>query len=574
MLPVERSSSIQSVTQNLLKEIFPEEKYKTAGEKMTLHFLIALGQPNSGIIQWIKKKPTYLNHKDKAYLQLTPLAVCVLKGNKEIAKILIEDGADPTIGDHKAWTPFHHAAITDTSMLDLLLIRKFSPIAHTLLNSENGSYRHLIILTSTQFAPIDSQVFYLREGVTVSKQTAKKFRELTNAIYCHSVYISSEELIRKWKTKKIEVIQSLLPPQCLKTEYERCRHNPYKISIGKIDNASQGYDVFAEETISPFHGIALYGGNFKNQSTNVDYYLEDIDGENVRNIGPMINDGFPNCTCEPIIVGGFRYFLFLSIQEIKPGEKLYWNYGATHRVKLDIPHLELNKEKLLNYVDCLPEKLQFLLKTDPRKISNLALLNYLADKERISYLLQTPSSLFYLLSQNRFPIEAMVVLFDNKFQSLPLKLGLNQDKFDTWSLIAKMCSSIHFVLQQEPFRDIHSEVRAILLQWSSTLPMSLIMNCTAFFANSILRVKSEENWNIFKQDLGSYILFMEAIHYYCSEDKTIKHFEFLPKLKDHFLLLGNEKRKEVLGFSKECLSRLDEERQKNLANCLNELQNL
>jgi hypothetical protein len=123
-------------------KIFPRADYAKSGTNMALHYLIALDQPEENIGKWLEKNPQCLNHSDENHLELTPLAVCVLKQNKSLTEFFLGKGANPTIGDHKGWTPLHHAAVFENKEILQLLIEKVSEAtAKKLRNSENGNYQ-------------------------------------------------------------------------------------------------------------------------------------------------------------------------------------------------------------------------------------------------------------------------------------------------------------------------------------------------------------------------------------------------------------------------------------------------
>jgi ankyrin repeat protein len=147
------TSSLASVNVYPIAQIFPKAEYGSV-KPMVLHYLIALDQPEKNIRGWLEKNQQFLNHSDENYLKLTPLAVCVLKQNKNMTEFLLSKGADPTIGDYKGWTPLHHAAVFGNNEILQLLIQKISEaVAKKLLNLEKGNYQDIIGLLNAQNTP-------------------------------------------------------------------------------------------------------------------------------------------------------------------------------------------------------------------------------------------------------------------------------------------------------------------------------------------------------------------------------------------------------------------------------------
>ena len=72
-----------------------------------------------------------------------------------------------------------------------------------------------------------------------------------------------------------------------------------------------------------------------------------------------------------VVIKGFVYSIILSTREISSGEKLYWNYGITHTIKLGIPHLELNTNDLINYAIWLNKNWKELKGIPNRKLDSV-----------------------------------------------------------------------------------------------------------------------------------------------------------------------------------------------------------
>ena len=149
-----------------ITEIFPKAKYINAGHAMALHYLVAFNQPEKNIQGWLEKHPEseYLNFSNQEHFGLTPLSVCVIVNNKSLARLFLNLGADPKIGDHQGWSAFHHAAIIgDQEMLILLIQEVGKSVAETLFNFAGGTYKDLLELITPPTISLPERVCYYRE---------------------------------------------------------------------------------------------------------------------------------------------------------------------------------------------------------------------------------------------------------------------------------------------------------------------------------------------------------------------------------------------------------------------------
>ncbi len=332
-----------------LGTIFPEKDYKRAGSEMVMHYWVVLDQPIEKIKEWVKKYPEWVNHRDPKFFNLTPLAVCARKGNHAAARVFLDNGGDPTLGDHKEWTPFHHAAvIEDKDMLKLLKEKVEDHAAKRLLTHHQGTYEDFQNLFSRRLPLPKEIVCDYREDGVVKPCTAKEFRERTGAIFCNHPFITPQEFIKLWMNREdseeIDPRSTLLQTD----EYERYLSHPPRLSFGKESPSSpQGYDVYVEQPVKAFEVVTTYEGALESEPSQIEYFMEGINGKKIRNLGPMVNDGFPNCFCRKVVYKGILHLMLVAMKDLKSGEKLCWNYGINHGVKLDIPHIELNSEARL-----------------------------------------------------------------------------------------------------------------------------------------------------------------------------------------------------------------------------------
>lgn len=568
------TNSVAPVSCYPINQIFPKENYgKKEFKPMTLHYLIALGQPENTIVKWFEKNPTLLNLSDENHRRLTPLAVCVLMQNKNMTTFFLSQGADPTIQDYKGWTPLHHAVVLGNNDILQSLIQKISEtVAKQLFNFEKGSYQDLTTLLKVQNVSPKEIVCYCHEEKGVTECSAERFQELTSATYCRSTIVAPVELATRWANKMLKN----QPPdyaEFLEGTLQNCLSNPPKLSIGKDTSFPpiHGFDVFVEEDIKAFQGITFYTGRLESNPSNTEYLLDDINGEKFRNLAPMINDGFPNCMGVEVYNHGFCYHVFLAIRNLKKGEKLLWNYGIDHRTKLVSPHFELNPIELEQYVKqgSIAKNFKNLTSffSNPIKKNYNVIFNKLAEIEKLNYLLETPSSMLYLLSKNLFPIKDMSEVFSQEILSFQLA-QLSVKQFEMRKAFVINCCGIGLFLEErEKSGDIKfvQEVRNVLLHWSTSFSMNIITAVSAYFAKSLLTdITSINSWHAFKHDIEFYVKFIEALYNYCFNVNEIKQDDYIPLIKENFSKLSKKKKIQALQNIEDRIHNFDASKRANL----------
>jgi len=555
-----------------IHQLFPKELYNS-NKKLVLHFLIAHRNSFKKIQDWIQKIEEKGNQQFKEYLdysgedrcyKLSPLAVCVLVKDQQTAAFLIQKGASPMIPDIKGWTSFHHAAVQkDQQMLQLLETAQGVDLTvlGNLRSQEGGTYRDLQNLLNTPLPkPQDSVFYYRQENGAIISGTANQFRELTGALYTSSVVVTSSDLITLWANPRLrnELYNHL--HDFWQKICESYFLNPPKIYLGKeSSNTPWGFDVYVDQDISAFQGITVYGGRVNPHPADADYLLIDVDGKEIRNLGPMINDGFPNCMYLPVAYRGFSYDLFIAIREIKKGERLVWNYGISHSVKLNTPHFELNPKELEDYVrNAIFEKFTDLLlffKSAYRLAAPSTLLTKLAEREKLSYLLETPSSQLYLLSKGLLPSEDICEILFQDQESLK-KVRLNVERLDVLQNFAIKCDFVKKRLEaftEEKQGQMVGEIQELLRYWSCNLSGQVLIDLIYLFAESLKEdIHSLEDWNRYKKDIKEYADFINYLLAFISAGADRE--EFKVKIKEAFKGLSAKKEqalKDVLFYAKE-----------------------
>lgn len=385
----------------LKSEMFPRSSFSKNHRETALHFYLA-HQNRGSIDTWLgvvkAKHRTFVNEAEPRY-KLTPLAVAAMARDSHSAKKLLEMGADPKLGASHGWTPLHIAELQGDQ--EMITVLKAHDTALATIQDEQGlTPSELRARTEVQPAADDDQVFFYRnEAGEVVAGSAAKFRELTGAQFTSRVLVSPNALVGEWldqATRSESVEQDLLGelddalrPNILKGFEEA------PLYLQKND---LGYGVFAREAIAAGTPLMLYGGKIREARGGVGvaenaYTHGEINGTDVRNLGPLVNDSFPNALFVRIShYDGLKDSTFLiATRDIEPDEEITVDYGGGHEVKRN--HTELNPERLEAYFKT--HSLQNVLTGAGNSVKDP--LRYLDEGALFSYLAGTPSSMLHLL---------------------------------------------------------------------------------------------------------------------------------------------------------------------------------
>lgn len=389
-----------------LKRFFSlnESEIGRASPELRLHYLI-LYQKVQAEAGWIEKYSAYVDAKEPESL-LTPLHLCAILGDEETAQALLRH---PRVSiaeqDMRKWTPLHHAALReDPKMLELLqeVDKVKNSSAAVLRNQNNGTYQDLRRMAFPQEIHPNLEVFKYKNstGAIVGGKPAN-FQEMTGARFARQMCASPAFFISEWKDPSKIATAEIENAELLKDDYQRYQQEGSLLYLGK---SRVGNGVFAMSTIPVDTIVVDYLGESTPDRSNTLYRVHLCDGAKRRNLGPMINDGFPNCVDVPL-ANLFGYPLIRVLRttcQVEQGEELLWNYGIDHPVKIDV-YLSLARlqteqwfidRSLFNrYVDLLE-----ILRNQEKKDMDLAyrkLMTYL------NYLFTTPSYQILMLLKRK-----------------------------------------------------------------------------------------------------------------------------------------------------------------------------
>lgn len=347
--------SLSILKQSEWEALFPKEEYGK-NKQVVLLFLIALGQPNEKIKNYIKGNPKKINFLSEEY-PLTSLHVATMKNNPEIVQSLLDAQANPNIQDEFGWSPLHHAALVSNEIFNLLIQQKADPSLTTQLNC---TYKDL--QTFAQLTPpiVDKRVIYLQKAVEgnennevmeeVSPEEIMKLAHLTQ--YTDVCVYAKSQLELLWRSYEQEYDNDLMDrsepwQRFLKIQYDQMKQRPPSLIIR--ENGQMGLGLLAGEVIKTGQAIIEYTGEIiaispellgshKNiqdvlrlQREN-EYSVREIDAKNKGNVSRFINDGFPNVDLRDLFnEKGFETRpIFIAVDEIGIKDPIFWDYGNNY----------------------------------------------------------------------------------------------------------------------------------------------------------------------------------------------------------------------------------------------------
>jgi hypothetical protein len=237
-----------------------------------------------------------------------------------------------------------------------------------------------------------------------------------------------------------------------------------------------GYGVVATKPLEPFKPVVIYAGEGVSENDHDEnalscaYYFPPFEAHKKRNLGAMVNDGFPNCTLTSIHhPSGISYPVILPIREIKAGEELFIHYGDNHDVKV-IQRREFNggearaflKEK--SFAAWAGELLPLIQRRRGRGgLTQPEAQKLVTIQAKLSYLLQTSSLLFPLIFENKITQEDLKAVASN-----PYFAGVICTKSQQEEMLRKLINAIGTIdAAQRKFQgNVKKELLAIFIQLS------------------------------------------------------------------------------------------------------------
>jgi len=452
-----------------LKEVFPFSKFtdlpRSEKKRYCLHFYITHGGSNRNhAFSMLEKDVSLLSQEDPQY-RLTPFAVAVIQNDEEIAEALKNKGAEIECRDHQGWAPLHYAVLEGNVRMQQLL-REWGHSDEVFTNSQATPQQCADRLCSQDIED-DAKVFAYRDPDTqeILEGTAAKFQELTGARFTAEMITTPKGLFKEWccSQRGNEVSPFWLKfLELAVSKYELFRQNPPRLYLDL--SCTVGYGVFAREVIPKGSFVELYLGMKKGgEPEDVSYYIPDadIDGKECRNLGPMMNDGFPNVI--PINIQNIDGFTelqgFIAIEDISENEEIFWDYGESHTL-VKQHHSEARTDQIVQWIQSLYEGESLLIPGEPQGNNLEEYLKHFSFIRKVHYLYNTPKTTIRLLLNSQldpdllFTLSEVVPLPDDSDFARVLQQTVGFIKFlklDSEQVRTQICEFLLDCLDQRPF---------------------------------------------------------------------------------------------------------------------------
>ncbi len=501
------SGFVNVVANDFRKAYFSETTYKAGRvpKGLALHYLIALGQPQVIIEKWIEgrrqKKPEHLNAQEQRY-NLTPLAVCVLAKNVGIARALLNAGVDPHIPDFMGWTPLHHAAVLGYHELTGIFVAALGgeEAALKLKSLQGSTYQDLQSFVSTANAAGPIKGCFIKEAGTVVQCTAEKFYAIAKARFCNGVLMTSDHLLSWWQAQTPQSLASYHDKQfttALLKSYAKMQANPPKLVL-RHDEGAVGWGVAAGELIKKFQALCIYGGKLivtQEESDAIDrgdfhrrdYVFDQVDGQKYRNYGGMFNDSYPNVVLHVLDQEGYKRDMMVSSEDIPAGQQLFLDYGFAHGVKKNYVHKELNLDGLHKFALSKHSRLlDFLSQKTLNLLEVMSDIDFFAEYVGLQYILNTPSSMIYLVGIGQLPIELLNAFCKRE------DLQLNKTSVQIASYAISIANNLSE--HEKQLGSAAEDIQVTLKRWADTLPLIKFM----FFLSDLAKITTISEWDALK----------------------------------------------------------------------------
>ncbi|WP_068471216.1 ankyrin repeat domain-containing protein [Candidatus Protochlamydia phocaeensis] len=430
-----------------LKELYPSSQFDDNKSIATQFYLVH---------NQFEKNQTFITTKlnkkaleRKGPYDLTALHVAAIKGNENAVKILVEKEVEAT-QDRHGWTALHHAVVGGHKKIKNLLLKAYPELAD--VKDSNGLTAQDLEKRLTLPSPSSLSFKYKKSKESpVTVKSGEFFQQQTGAALTDRLVSSPDVLVKKWRpvsspptdSSFIDLLQKALsfsspsslplpssqtstaPLDPIHQYFSECyplfKQMPPPVYMSPISKGEHG--LFAEEDIPPYVIIADYLGQEIIPSIHEDdsYVLKSINAKTIRNLGPLINDGFPNVETCSIIDPNTRekVTIIYTTRQIAAGEQFLMHYGPQHSIKLKA-HQEFALDELRQAFreTSLTERYQQLVKLITEMDKNHLQDNLELETARLklSYLFHTPSAFLTLIYEGIISIDKVDQLLLGGFE--------------------------------------------------------------------------------------------------------------------------------------------------------------
>lgn len=483
--------------EDVLKLIAELQKIESSAELQKIQFSRLIEQDNRG---------------------LTPLAIATMAKNAVVVEALLKSGngfqVDPAIRDKKGWMPLYYAILQgDKEMIKLLKATKNANIQLA------ESFAKL--LSRPKFQNDKIVAWYRNERRELTSLTAGTFKTLVGgAEYSDRSCASRETLMHFWKhplTNLSKGPNSLgWAAQKIRQSFVDYRQKPTKLYLSKNERFPRvNFGVCAPHSIPLFGVIACYSGLIKtDMESTSSYCFNNIDAGKIRDLGSMVQDGFPNAYISslPHINGIESRMLIVAGRPIAQGEEIFISYGAEHPVAaLASLHIELNTKDLEEFISShsLIDLIESLQKfswdsniTDQKQFEERAEA-YLKFAQ-LNYLFTRPTAFLHVLFKGLIDIQDLLECYKFYKQTQFYSPSVSFNMF----LSHLYLPSLHALLKNlkdHPSPIVVNEIRKCLVELLTQVPVGSCFPGYDYINSIHKKINSLEDWQIERRNMEKII---------------------------------------------------------------------
>ncbi len=434
----------------LSKRFFPKEKYGYEVEKTPFYVVLSgdkkrfddMFKPRAGT-RAEKELPMRLKSVTAtAEMGLTLLHTAAMTGQAEMAKDLIDKGANVNARDARGWTPLHWAAASgDRKTMELLM--KVKGVQFNCLNHRNGTFKDVLSLTQLR-DPGKQKLVYIDEKGQAISCNGWRFQELfgVKAWLDEDSYVSPEVLMEDW----ISPASSNDPDIVTKEEYAALRKNPTRTAAYRIPELGEGVHGWKSlQEFKPGELIDEYRAEQEpkvrkqlpavdidrdgkppkakiNYEPELDYRFFGLDALKYRSLTALGNDSFPNAAygSSHNLAGAAKRAFVYATRPIKPGDPIHISYGnSAHTVRWALPRRELSPNEMIAFwkdgKGSHDKKCQAAVTRIDSPFNDAKEMRSSLSTSRFNmyhYLFSTPNSLAVCAAKSSFTFKDVIELFE------------------------------------------------------------------------------------------------------------------------------------------------------------------
>ncbi|GEM_PF-5904491 len=268
--------------------------------------------------------------------KLTPLHLAVMGGSEKAVELLVgSEGIDLDAADSRGWTAMHFAAAIGNQVM--MKVLQQAGASDTVENDLGGTPQDLEQILYPKLMSEEPEIPLINEDGSEKLISRKDFAQLTRAFFVHPFYSTLSETVTLWSKPRPELDLSHFGDGGKYRQKFRVSTRDLPIALKKSPE-TRGYTVVARRVIKAGEFLTLYGGKYLVPGSNapVSDHVNDapdgsyVDGEQMRNFGPVIDSSFPNAIMPQVrrVCGVSMASMVYATDEIQLGQRVCIDYGT------------------------------------------------------------------------------------------------------------------------------------------------------------------------------------------------------------------------------------------------------